>query len=103
MLHTIWYETVIAVYLSHSHPDLFLLISIQIYLFIDCLSLSSFFTGSICVELNLGGDGKLRVLLERKIEGTRRRGRHRNTWNRDILKWINKSYEECVRLVREMS
>ena len=39
-----------------------------------------------------------RVLLERKIEGTRRRGRQRNTWGRDILKWTDKSYEECVRL-----
>ena len=34
----------------------------------------------------------LGLLSEGRIEGTRRRGRQRNTWGRDILKWTNKSY-----------
>ena len=46
----------------------------------------------------ISDNGKQKVLLEGKIEGTKRRGRQRNRWGRDILKWTNKSYEECVRL-----
>ena len=49
------------------------------------------------------GNGKQEVLLGGMIEGTRRRGRQRNTWGRDILKWTDKSYEECVRLAGERS
>ena len=37
-----------------------------------------------------------RVLLEGKIEGTKRRGRQKNTLGRDIFEWTNKSYEECT-------
>ena len=44
-----------------------------------------------------------RVLLEGKIEGTRKMRRQRNTWCRDILKWTYKSDEECVRLAEETS
>ena len=35
------------------------------------------------------------------LEGGEDRGIH--TWGRDILKWTNKSYEECVRLAGERS
>ena len=47
------------------------------------------------------GNGQQRILLEGKIERTTIRGRQRNTIGRDILKWTNKSYEECVRLAGE--
>ena len=40
--------------------------------------------------------------MEGKIEGAKRRGRQRNTWGGDILKWTDKSYEECVRLAEEI-
>ena len=44
------------------------------------------------------GSGKQRSLLEGKINGTRRRGRQKNTWVKDICSWTKKSYSECVRV-----
>ena len=35
------------------------------------------------------------------MKGLEERGGQRNTWGRDILKWTNESYEECVRLAGE--
>ena len=43
-------------------------------------------------------EGFQRLLLDGKIEGTRRRGAQRRTWVRDIVDWADMNYCECVRL-----
>ena len=41
--------------------------------------------------------GKQKLLMEGKIEGTRRRGKQR-TWTSDVTDWCSPSYTKCVRM-----
>ena len=44
------------------------------------------------------GKGKQKLLMEGKIEGTRRKGKQR-TWTSDVTDWCGMNYTECVRVV----
>ena len=41
--------------------------------------------------------GLQRLLLEGKVEGTKRRGAQRRTWMKDISEWTGMNYKNCVR------
>ena len=43
-------------------------------------------------------EGFQRLLLDGKVEGTRRRGAQRRTWAKDIVDWADMDYTSCVRL-----
>ena len=43
------------------------------------------------------GKGKQKLLMEGKIEGTRRKGKQR-TWTCDVTDWCRSSYTKCVRM-----
>ena len=42
--------------------------------------------------------GKQKLLMERKIEGTRHKGKQRRTWTSDVTDWCGLSYTKCVRV-----
>ena len=44
------------------------------------------------------GKGKQKLLMEGKIEGTRRKGKQRRTWTSDVMGWCGSSYTKCVRM-----
>ena len=44
------------------------------------------------------GKGKQKLLMEGKIEGTRRKGKQRRTWTSDVTGWCGSSYTKCVRM-----
>ena len=41
------------------------------------------------------GKGKQKLLMEGKIEGTRRRGKQRRTWTCDVTDWCSMCYTKC--------
>ena len=43
------------------------------------------------------GKGKQKLLMEGKIEGTRRKGKQRRTWTSDVTDWCGSSDMKCVR------
>ena len=42
----------------------------------------------------IGGKGKQTPLMEGKIEGTRRRIKHRRTWTSDVTDWCSRNMLE---------
>ena len=42
------------------------------------------------------GNGKQKLLIAGKIEGTRCRGKQRRTWTSDVTDWCGMSYMKCV-------
>ena len=44
------------------------------------------------------GNGKQKILVEGKIEGTRRRGKQRRIWTSDVADWCGLSYTKYVRM-----
>ena len=44
------------------------------------------------------GKGKQKLLMEEKIEGTRRKGKQRRTWTSIATDLCGMSYKKCVRM-----
>ena len=42
-----------------------------------------------------------RLLVDGKVEGTRRRGAKRRTWAKDITDWAGVDYSKCIRLASD--
>ena len=45
--------------------------------------------------------GQHRLLIDGKVEGTRRCGAQRRTWAKDITDWSGMDYPKCIRLASD--
>ena len=51
-----------------------------------------------CFEHLIQGNGKQKLLMEGKIDGTKCRGKQRKTWTSDVTDWCHLSCMKCVRM-----